>query len=397
MTLLPTQDMTLRTRWLGVGRSGDQDATIAGAAATDEALAAGQDARFLLVFSSPSYDLKQLTAGVAASAGGLPFIGCSTSGEISTNGPGDHSVIVLALGGPGFQVATAIATNASDDLRGAGAKVAACLDRVDDTGHRVLLLLTDGLAGDQQEIVRGAYGVVGAAVPLVGGCAGDNLAMESTLVFDGEQVLENAIVAVALASDAPLGIGVSHGWRRVGSPMLVSASSGTRVLTLDDEPALDVYLRVLNAPEAAHYDQTAFTQFAQTHPLGVSRRSGEEVRFVADADFVDRSLGCIAPVPQGGLAWIMEGDDESVLAATDQACASALSQLDGHAPLGFVAFDCIARRGVLGDDGIQREVERIALQAGGAPVAGFYTYGEIARTRGTGGFHNQTLVVLALG
>ena len=25
--------------------------------------------------------------------------------------------------------------------------------------HRVLLMLTDGLAGDQQEIVRGAYGV----------------------------------------------------------------------------------------------------------------------------------------------------------------------------------------------------------------------------------------------
>lgn len=34
---------------------------------------------------------------------------------------------------------------------------------------------------------------------------------------------------------------------------------------------------------------------------------------------------------------------------------------------------------------------------GGAPVAGFYTYGEIARTSGTSGFHNQTLVVLAVG
>ena len=35
--------------------------------------------------------------------------------------------------------------------------------------------------------------------------------------------------------------------------------------------------------------------------------------------------------------------------------------------------------------------------AGGAPVAGFYTYGEIAPTSGLSGFHNQTLVVLALG
>jgi hypothetical protein len=120
------------------------------------------------------------------------------------------------------------------------------------------------------------------------------------------------------------------------------------------------------------------------------------VRFVAGADFDDRSIACIASVPQGGLAWIMEGDEDSVLGATDGACAEALAGLDGEAPLGLVAFDCIARRGVLGDPGIRREIERIATFAGDAPVAGFYTYGEIARTTGIRGFHNQTLVVLAL-
>ena len=51
---------------------------------------------------------------------------------------------------------------------------------------------------------------------------------------------------------------------------------------------------------------------------------------------------------------------------------------------------------VLGDDGIQREGERLAKWAAGTPFAGFYTYGEIARTRGMTGVHNQTLVVLAL-
>jgi hypothetical protein len=35
--------------------------------------------------------------------------------------------------------------------------------------------------------------------------------------------------------------------------------------------------------------------------------------------------------------------------------------------------------------------------APGAPLAGFYTYGEIARVRGARGFHNQTLVVLSIG
>jgi len=63
----------------------------------------------------------------------------------------------------------------------------------------------------------------------------------------------------------------------------------------------------------------------------------------------------------------------------------------------MIAFDCIARRGVLGEEGIQREIERVVDNADGAPVAGFYTYGEIARTTGVTGFHNQTLVVLAVG
>jgi hypothetical protein len=50
---------------------------------------------------------------------------------------------------------------------------------------------------------------------------------------------------------------------------------------------------------------------------------------------------------------------------------------------------------VLGEEGVASEVLRIAEHAPGAPVAGFYTYGEIARTRGVSGFHNQTLVVVA--
>jgi hypothetical protein len=41
-------------------------------------------------------------------------------------------------------------------------------------------------------------------------------------------------------------------------------------------------------------------------------------------------------------------------------------------------------------------VTRISSHSAGAPVVGFYTYGEIARTKGPTGFHNQTLVVLAL-
>ena len=385
-----------RPRWFAVGQSRSADARAAGAEASSAALAAHDDPRLLVVFCTDSYDLDALLAGIGETAPGVPLIGCSTAGEIATNGPEDLSVVVMALGGAGFSVATSVSTGISRRLREAGAEVAGCATALAHSKHRVLMLLTDGLAGDQQEIVRGAYSVVGAEVPLVGGCAGDDLHMTRTRQMHGTRVYENAAVSAAIGSDAPMGIGVRHGWRTVGEPMLVTSSAGNRVFTLDNQPALDVYLQRLDASAEVRTDPAAFTRFAITHPLGLSRRSGEEVRFVGEADFLDRSLGCIAEVPQGGLTWFMEGDSESVLAATDDACNDALEALDGQAPLGFIAFDCIARRGVLGDAGIRQEVERIGQHAMGRPVAGFYTYGEIARTSGVGGFHNQTLVVLAL-
>jgi hypothetical protein len=327
----------------------------------------------------------------------VPLIGCTTSGEIATGGPGDSGVVVMALGGAGFSVATGVATGADSDLRGAGATAARCMSAVEDRPYRVMLLLTDALAGDQQEIVRGAYQVLGAAVPLVGGCAGDDLKMARTYQLYDDQVLTHAVVAAGIGSDSPLGIGVRHGWRKTGEPMLVTGSGGNRVYSLDGNPALDVYLKRLRLAGMAARDQKTLATMAQFHPLGLSRRVGEEhIRFISGGDFEERSLTCIAEVPQGGLVWIMEGDARSVLAATDAACQDSLTALDGRAPLGLLAFDCIARRGVLGDDGIMAEISHIAALAGGAPVAGFYTYGEIARTHGMSGFHNQTLVVLSI-
>jgi len=379
-------------RWFGVGHSGVENARSAGNEAADRALVA-DDPKLLVVFAADRYDPTELLAGIRERAAGVPLIGCTTAGEFSRAGPGDNSVVIMALGGDGLSIATAAGTEAT--LRQSSEVVARAAEAVADRPHRVLFLLTDGLAGDQQEVVRGAYGIVGAAMPLVGGCAGDDLHMHQTKQFFGDTVLTNAVVGAAIGSDGPIGIGVHHGWRRVGEPMVVTASGTNTVLALDDEPALDVYLRGLNAPPEAAKDSEAFTHFALTHPLGLQRRSGEEVRFVSGANFETRSLTFVANVPQGGLTWFMEGDADSVLSATDAACADALAQLGGEPPRGIVAFDCIARRGVLGE-GIDDEVARIGARTGDAAIAGFYTYGEIARTVGTRGFHNQTLVVLAL-
>ena len=383
-------------RWFAVGHSRAEDPRRAGSEAAASAEPPGE-AKLLVVFASCDYDLDPLLEGVRSELGDAPLIGCSTAGEIAASGPGDAGVVVSALGGEGLDVATAAAGDASGDLRRAGQQAARCVAAAGESEHKVLMMLTDGLAGDQQEIVRGAYSIVGAGVPLVGGCAGDDFKLSATFqLYEGE-VVSDTLVGALLASEAPLGVGVRHGWRPVGEPILVTRSAKNRVYTLDDRPALDVYLERFDAPEEARTDAAAFAQFSMTHPLGLGRRSTEEgARYVASANFEDGSLNMIAEVPQGGIVWFLEGDVDSVLGATDGACLEALEALDGRDPLLLLAFDCAARRLVLGDEGMERETALIAGHACGAPVAGFYSYGEIARTRGAGGFHNETLVVLAV-
>ncbi|OLB81870.1 MAG: hypothetical protein AUI14_01735 [Actinobacteria bacterium 13_2_20CM_2_71_6] len=168
------------------------------------------------------------------------------------------------------------------------------------------------------------------------------------------------------------------------------------IYELDQRPALPTYLQRLGAPAAAYTDPVAFDAFTQTRPLGVRRRSGEEVRNVSSTDYLAEGwLGCSGTVPEGGLVWPMEGDEASVIEAAGEACQAAVEALDGHRPLGLFAFDCVSRIGLLGETAGD-EVDRMVAVAGDVPLSGFYTWGEIARTRGINGYHHQTLVVLAV-
>ncbi len=152
-------------RWAGVGSSRASDSFVAGreaaSAANDDAL---DGAKLLVVFAGHCHDAEHLLAGIdSVTPSDAHVIGCTTGGEIGVAGPHDDGVVVMALGGPGLSIATRRASATDIGLRRAGETVAGAIDDVDDLGHTVVLLLSDGLAGDQQEVVRGAYAAVGAA------------------------------------------------------------------------------------------------------------------------------------------------------------------------------------------------------------------------------------------
>jgi hypothetical protein len=387
-------------RWLSVGSADTHDGTSDRDAGRQAALGAitGGDAQLLIVFCANTRDPGAVLAGIAEVAAGVPLIGCSSIAAIDSSGPRRDGVVVAALGGPGFSAAVGVGRNAAAGLPEAGAAAAACAAELVERPHHVLVLLADGQVLNHERILAGAYDVVGARTPYVGGAASPDPAFGGTYQLFGTEVLTGGVVGAVIQSDEPFGVTIGHGWRKVGEPMIVTHSKGGDVYTLDEQPARAAYLDRLGAPESAYTDPEAFMDFARTRPIGIRRRSGLEIRDVGSDRFVKEGwLRSIGEVPEGGVIWLMEGDAESGLNAAGDACGEAVAAVGQPPPLGLLAFDCVSRRRLLGEGGTRASVGLMRERSGGAPVAGFYTWGEFARLRGINGYHNQTLAVLAVG
>lgn len=382
------------SRWFGVStldRDKADDGRLEAAAAE---MADG--AALVVGFVGSDRFSESAVAAMRRGCGSVPLIGCSSSGLVESPGDLAGAVQLVAFGGPGFAASTAIQPYTPGGCREAGSLVTATASGARAGDHEALVLLCDGLEGDVADVIRGAYSTAGAGVPIVGGCAGDDLAMERTWQFCADTICHGGVAAARLSSNSPIGIGVDHGWTPLGEPMVVTGSSGTSVETLDDRPAMDMYLATVGG-EAHVSDSAAFARFAQTRPLGLCEQDSGQIRFVTGGDHQRRTLNFLVHIPEGQLVWVMNGNRASVLEATRKAAAEAVAKLDGHEPLGVVAFDCVARRSVIGDDSLRDEAHALSeTLRRDVPYGGFYTYGEIARTGGALGLHHQTMVVLAV-
>ena len=392
------------TRWYDVGYSDAADGEKAGREAATAALT-GPDPGLVVILSQVRDDLTAVAAGVRAAVAAYPgsadtvIVGTSTSGQYTEGTYGTSSLVVAAYGGPGLEVHYRVAEVGDGSSRDAAAAVAECATDL-TLPHQALLMFFDSLGKEQQDLIRGAYSVLGAATPLVGGSSGDDLTYSGTYQFAGGRdhvdVLSGAVVGVGLGCETPLGVGIAHGWRLSGAPMSVTRSDGGHVYELDDRPALDVYSERLGLDAELAREPAAWTRAVTRHPLGLNRRGGEDIRVIHGADPDERSIVCLADVPQGGLVWLLETDEDALVAAAGASCQQALTMLEGTQPVGLLAFDCAVRKLMLGPAGVERENAALNVAAAAVPYAGWYTNGEVARVRGSQGLHHLTMVTLAL-
>lgn len=353
----------------------------------------------VLVFASVRYNLEQLIGGVQEVVGDALLVGCTTAGEIGADGPICGGCSIMALYGMETRYSVAVAEKASEDLREAGASVARqvrmCISEEVPYQYRAFMILVDSLSGDQREVVRGAYEELGAEIPLVGGAAGDDYRVNRTYQFYDGRVLTDSVIGVLISSHNPIGIGVEHGWKEGSRPYTVTRAFRNVIYELDGEPALEVYKREVGT-DLSSMDQAEFIQRVLLNPLGIPQLYGEHHMRHIIARTEDGGMVTFAEIARNTIVHIMRGELGGVLQASRRSCIQAAEQLQGRSPCAVLAFSCASRKVFLGDEA-GREIEILHETLGrDTPLAGFYTYGEIARVWGVIGFHNETLTVLAL-
>jgi hypothetical protein len=349
----------------------------------------------VILFAGADYDIDALYRAAVAQAAPARVLGCTTSGAFTDIEQVPHGCVAALV--QAEQRSFGVCHVVRDDLDIAGSARRAAETARQRAGnrhpHSVLLLLTDGLTPDQREIARGAYEVSTAVIPFVGGAAGDSLNWERTSTFGDGRVLPNGIVAVWINSARPMGVGVDHGWRPAGKPMLVTRAEGTVVHELDGTPALDAYLTEQGG--ALDRNDPEFFRAVMGNPVGLPNARGRyDVRqlhaYLPAGGGINFNVG----VSEQSILQVMSADGQALVDGARRAAQEAVGQLQGPARLALV-FACGSRVPLLGDR-VRDEVAAISSALHGASVCGFYTFGEFARTTGSSGVHNSSVAVLVL-
>ncbi len=374
------QDCGVQIGWTSAVSPGEAVAEIA-------AVIDRTDLGQLLVFFSQRYDADALSRAFENAFGGIPIAGCSTSGEITPGGLIDGSVLVVAFPASGFKFVSGVipdvrtlsverGTEAAQALR-------AELDRLgrDRYASRFAVSLIDGLSKCEEVIVSAIAWALGD-VPLVGGSAGDDLALTGTSLLHNGQVHGNAALLLLVETEHPVRSFNCDHFEPTETKLVVTASDAESriVYELNAEIAAKEYASSVGL-EA---DSLVPMSFA-AHPVIVRVGGDYYCRSIQQVNS-DGSLSFFCAIDDGVVLTVAEPKD---MVASMAAELKRLDETIGG--IDFVlGFECVLRRLDAENRQIKHEVSDLYRRYN---VAGFHTYGEQFNAMHL----NQTFTGVAIG
>ncbi|MEM7643324.1 MAG: FIST N-terminal domain-containing protein [Pseudomonadota bacterium] len=344
---------------------------------------ADQDLSQLFLFVSPDLDLQGLMSDLSGALPDLPIAGCTTAGEIGSEGYVDGHVIAIGLPARRFATQSVViegladmdATALSRDILNARLGLARANPGRD---HGFAFLMVDGLSL-REDMLTAAISPALGGMPLFGGSAGDGARFGRTYVAWNGRVLRDAAVLTLVVTDFRLKVFSFNHFRPTSQRMVVTEADPDRriVREINAEPAGPEYARIIGE-DPGQLNEFTFA----AHPVAVRLGDTHHVRAIQRVN-EQGELVFFSAIDEGMVLSVVEAED--MVAHLDKSLARLA---DAQAPAGILACDCILRRIEAEQTQRGRDVSRVLRRHG---VRGFCTYGEQA-----GPMHlNQTMTGVA--
>ena len=250
-----------------------------------------------------------------------------------------------------------------------------------------LLTITAGLHFNNESYIEG---IQTKNQYFFGAVAGDDRYFKGTYVFSQEKLIKEGILALALDRDK-IDILTSRGfgWSGIGTQRVVTKSKQNIVYTIDDKPAIKFYKDYLNITPNDMPDMGA------DYPMEVVLEDGQIVYRAVIHINEDGSLLCAGHVKEGSKVRISAPIGVAVIDDIAKSVKSTYKNNETYNADLTLVFPCAAHKALLGSYGI-KEIEAVYSASKNAPLIGFYAYGEIASSKESNAFHNETFVTVQL-
>jgi hypothetical protein len=338
---------------------------------------------------------------------GIELLGCTTAGEIVNNKLFNQNIAVLLLDIDKAYFKKVFIRNKSvpshqntveeasfgEGIFNAARHLRSLADQAFE--NPALIVCTSGVLNDGEKIVAGLKYDSTREIPIFGGLAGDDLKIEATYVFTQEESSDNALGAIVFDADKVEVLGLAtSGWEPLGTFHTVTKATGNVIHTINEEPALDYFIRFFGQYDDANVQENSLSTMSAQYPFQVERDGQYAVlRTPIRSDEENRTLTLVGSVKEGdrfrfsispGLRVIEKTVREFEQFEQKQQEADAL-----------ILFSCKGRHAALGPF-LEDEINGI-YNFWQKPMTGFLSYGEIGNIHeDVCEFHNETCCLVIL-
>ena len=235
-----------------------------------------------------------------------------------------------------------------------------------------LFIFADAFCVGKSFFIEDLFNFFGFKYSFIGAGCGSDSYESFPCVIHNSGIFANAGV-IGLTSE-PVSMGVAHGWSSITEILKVTESELNKVISINWEPAFDVYKEKVEKHSGYKFTDTNFLELSNSYPLGVVKIDGEMI--IRDLfQEQDGALYCLDNIDRGQYITITNGNVNSLIKGAKLASETCSLKDKTTINSDFIfCIGCISRAKFLGNEYV-RELKAIG---GESPVNGVLSFGEIA-------------------